>query len=56
MGLDYDTFSEIPGCYDSHDRLSNDVLFFPWLMNQIESQFCVDIGSEFITGYDCASG
>jgi poly(3-hydroxybutyrate) depolymerase len=51
VGLDYDTFSAIPTCYDTTDPSSNDYSFFPWLMSQIESQFCVDTSREFISGY-----
>jgi hypothetical protein len=50
VGLDYDTYSDLPGCYD-RDAESNDFLFFPWLQSQIETQFCVDTGAEFYSGY-----
>jgi hypothetical protein len=51
VGLDYDTFSDNPLCYDGRDPNSNDLLFFPWLMTHIEEQFCVDTGREFFSGY-----
>jgi hypothetical protein len=50
VGLDHDTYPN-PGCYDSLDPQSNDFSFFPWLQNQIESQFCVDRNQEFYSGY-----
>jgi formylglycine-generating enzyme required for sulfatase activity/poly(3-hydroxybutyrate) depolymerase len=54
VGLDYDTYSDVPGCYDNRDPQSNDFTFFPWLQSQIESDFCVDTSHEFFSGY--ASG
>jgi len=51
VGLDYDTYSDVPGCYDNRDAESNDFTFFPWLQKQIESQFCVDTNHEFFSGY-----
>lgn len=51
VGLDYDTYSDVPGCYDSRDPQSNDFTFFPWLQSQIESEFCVDTNGEFFSGY-----
>ncbi len=51
VGLDYDTYSEVPGCYDNRDPQSNDFTFFPWLQSQIESEFCVDKSHEFFSGY-----
>jgi hypothetical protein len=51
VGLDYDTYSEVPGCYDNRDPQSNDFTFFPWLQSQIESEFCVDTNGEFFSGY-----
>jgi hypothetical protein len=51
VGLDYDTYSDVLGCYDNRDPLSNDFLFFPWLQNEIESTFCVDTNHEFYSGY-----
>ena len=51
VGLDYDTYSDRPGCYDSFDPQSNDFTFFPWLQAQIESELCVDRGAEFFSGY-----
>jgi poly(3-hydroxybutyrate) depolymerase len=51
VGLDYDTYSDLPDCYDTRDPSSNDYSFFPWLMSQIENQFCVDTSKEFISGY-----
>ncbi len=54
VGLDYDTYSDVPGCYDNRDPQSNDFAFFPWLQSQIESEFCVDTRHEFFSGY--ASG
>jgi hypothetical protein len=52
VGLDYDTYSDLPGCYDYRSPNSNDFLFFPWLQAKIESEFCVDINHEFFSGYD----
>jgi poly(3-hydroxybutyrate) depolymerase len=51
VGLDYDTYSDVPGCYDNRDAQSNDFTFFPWLQSQIENQFCVDKNHEFFSGY-----
>jgi hypothetical protein len=51
VGLDYDTFSSSPGCYDNRSKLSNDFTFFPWLMNEIESNYCVDTNHEYYSGY-----
>jgi poly(3-hydroxybutyrate) depolymerase len=51
VGLDYDTYSDVPGCYDNRDAESNDFTFFPWLMNEIENTFCVDKNHEFFSGY-----
>jgi hypothetical protein len=51
VGLDYDTYSDIPSCYDDHSPNSNDFLFFLWLQAKIESEFCVDINHEFFSGY-----
>ncbi len=55
VGLDYDTYSDVPGCYDNRDPQSNDFTFFPWLQNQIETQFCVDKNHEFFSGYSSGS-
>jgi hypothetical protein len=51
VGLDYDTFANDPGCYDTRNLTSNDYVFFPWLLDQIESEFCVDTSKEFMSGY-----
>jgi poly(3-hydroxybutyrate) depolymerase len=51
VGLDYDTYSDVPGCYDNRNATSNDFTFFPWLQNEIESTFCVDKNHEFFSGY-----
>jgi len=51
VGLDYDTYSDVPSCYDDRDPQSNDFTFFPWLQSQIESEFCVDTSHEFFSGY-----
>jgi hypothetical protein len=51
VGLDYDTYSSLLGCYDNRNATSNDFKFFPWLQNTIENQFCVDINHEFFSGY-----
>ncbi len=51
VGLDYDTFGLIPGGYDANDPQSNDLLFMPWLMNEIESTLCVDTSREWISDY-----
>jgi hypothetical protein len=51
VGLDYDTYSDLLGCYDNRSPTSNDFLFMPWLMNTIESQYCVDINHQFWSGY-----
>jgi hypothetical protein len=52
VGLDYDTYSDGPSSFDSRDPQSNDFRFFPWLQSQIESQFCVDMGGEFFSGFN----
>ncbi len=51
VGLDYDTYSDVPPSFDSRDPQSNDFTFFPWLQSRIESQFCVDMSHEFFSGY-----
>lgn len=51
VGLDYDTYSDLPGCYDDRSATSNDFTFFPWLQRQIENEFCVDTNHEFFSGY-----
>jgi hypothetical protein len=51
VGLDLDTFSERLGCYDGRDPTSNDLLFLPWLMSQIEDELCVDMNHEFFSTY-----
>ena len=51
VGLDYDTYSDIPGCYDDRDPQSNDFEFFPWLQNEIENELCVDVKHEFFSGF-----
>lgn len=51
VGLDYDTYTDVPLCYDNRNPNSNDFIFFPWLQKFIESQFCVDTNHEFLTGY-----
>lgn len=51
VGLDYDTFTDVPLTYDGRDPLSNDVEFFPWLQNHIESELCVDMSHEYMAGY-----
>jgi len=54
VGLDYDTFSYVPGCYDSRDPQSNDLAFMPWLMNEIEGTLCVDTTREWMSEYNNA--
>jgi poly(3-hydroxybutyrate) depolymerase len=51
VGLDYDTYSDVPGCYDDRDPQSNDFTFFPWLQNQVENELCVDTSHEFFSGF-----
>jgi poly(3-hydroxybutyrate) depolymerase len=51
VGLDYDTYSDVPGCYDARESTSNDVQFFPWLQNHIEQEFCIDTQREFLSAY-----
>lgn len=51
VGLDYDTYSDVPSCYDNRSAQSNDFSFFPWLQNEIENEFCVDMSHEFFSGY-----
>jgi hypothetical protein len=51
VGLDYDTWSYVPGCYDTRDANSNDLLFMPWLMAEIENTFCVDTTREWMSEY-----
>lgn len=51
VGLDYDTFPLwVPRSYDGADPISNDLEFFPWLQSRIESEFCVDMSHEYMTG------
>jgi hypothetical protein len=52
VGLDYDTYAELPADYDSRDPASNDLLFMPWLMNEIENTFCVDRTAEWMSQYE----
>ncbi len=51
VGLDYDTYSDVPGDYDTRNPGSNDFVFMPWLMNEIESTFCVDTTREWLSQY-----
>ncbi len=51
VGLDYPTFSEVPGCEDFRDPQSNDLQFFPWLQAHIENELCVDTSREFFSEY-----
>jgi poly(3-hydroxybutyrate) depolymerase len=51
VGLDYDTYTDVPLCYDNRNPNSNDFIFFPWLKTHIENEFCVDTNHEFLTGY-----
>jgi hypothetical protein len=51
VGLDYDTFSPEGTGYDPNDPQSNDLVFIPWLMNEIESTYCVDTTREWISDY-----
>jgi len=52
VGLDYDTYSAIfPGTYDPGNPESNDLVFMPWLMNEIENTFCVDTTREWMSEY-----
>jgi len=51
VGLDYDTYSDVPGCYDAREPTSNDLQFFPWLQDHIEQEFCVDTAREFLSAY-----
>ncbi len=55
VGLDYDTYSDVPGCYDDRDPQSNDFAFFPWLQSEIESALCVDTSHEFFSGYSAGA-
>jgi len=48
VGLDYDTYSDVPGCFDARDPMSNDLVFMPWLMTEVENTFCVDTTNEWI--------
>jgi hypothetical protein len=52
VGLDYDTYAGVPGCYDTGDPKSNDLVFMPWLMNEIESTLCVDTTREWMSEYN----
>jgi hypothetical protein len=56
VGIDYDTFSDIPTCYDGRDPISNDFAFLPWLMNTIESEFCVDVNHQYLSEYHGEDG
>jgi poly(3-hydroxybutyrate) depolymerase len=51
VGLDYDTYSWSPYEYDVESPNSNDFLFMPWLMTEIENTFCVDTAREWMSGY-----
>jgi hypothetical protein len=51
VGLDYDTHSQVPQCYDNRNPQSNDFAFMPWLMDEIEKDFCVDKTHQFFSGY-----
>ncbi len=51
VGLDYDTYSDLLGCFDNRSPSSNDFKFMPWLMNTIETTYCVDTNHEFWSGY-----
>jgi hypothetical protein len=51
VGLDYDTHSFTPQCYDNRNPKSNDFTFMPWLMNEIEKDFCVDLNHQFFSGF-----
>jgi poly(3-hydroxybutyrate) depolymerase len=51
VGADYDTFSDVPTCYDNRTPTSNDFAFVPWLMNTIENEFCVDVDHQYVSGY-----
>jgi len=51
VGLDVDPDRAADHCYDDRNPTSNDFSFFPWLTAQIESELCVDMKHEFISGY-----
>src|SRR5258708_37647929 len=51
VGLDYDTHSFTPQCYDNRNPKSNDFAFMPWLMERIASDFCVDLNHQFFSGF-----
>jgi hypothetical protein len=51
VGLDYDTTSVEPDDYDTQNPKSNDLAFMPWLMNEVESTFCVDTKNEWVSSY-----
>jgi hypothetical protein len=51
VGLDYDTHSAVPLCYDNRNPNSNDFAFVPWLMDRIAHDFCVDESRQFFSGY-----
>jgi hypothetical protein len=51
VGLDYDTYTWNPGSYDNENPNSNDFIFMPWLMTEIEDTFCVDTTREWMSGY-----
>jgi len=51
VGLDLDTFTQRSGCYDGRNPASNDLVFLPWLMAQIEDELCVDMNHEFFSTY-----
>src|SRR5262249_13670158 len=51
VGLDYDVHPVVPLCYDNRNAKSNDFAFMPWLMDKIASDFCVDKGHQFFSGY-----
>jgi len=51
VGLDYDTHSVVPLCYDNRNDKSNDFAFMPKLMEKIQTDFCVDTSHQFFSGY-----
>jgi hypothetical protein len=51
VGLDVDPDRSADDCYDDRNPNSNDFYFFPWLMNEVENELCVDRAHEFISGY-----
>jgi poly(3-hydroxybutyrate) depolymerase len=54
VGLEYDP-DRPDHCYDDQNPMSNDFQFFPWLHNEIETNYCVNMDQQFFSGYSTGS-